>query len=306
MALNADTLLDRLYLKQQASKWRLLAILALVVVLISSFETGHVSSAIESSYVARLEVDGVIMDDLDRDKLLNEVRDNGKIKALIVWLDTPGGSAVGGEELYIKLREISKVKPVVAVMRTMATSAGYLTALGADYIVARQGTITGSIGVIIQTVEVTELAEKLGIKPITIKSAPLKGSPSPFEKFTPEAQVAMQDVVRDFFDIFVNIVSERRQLPREKVVALADGRVYTGRQAYEKKLVDAIGGEAEALDWLIKNRNIDKSLEVKEVKVKRTENSWLENLTQSVAQKVLPESMVRLDGLLAIWHPDVR
>jgi len=306
MALNADNLLDRMHLKSQVKKWRTIAIVVLVGMAVFILEGLDGTSAIEREYVARITIEGVIIDDADRDAILNEIRDNAKIKAVIVRLDTPGGSAIGGEEIYLKLREVAKVKPVVAVLRTMSTSAGYLAAVGADHIFAREGTITGSIGVIIQMAEVTELAEKLGIKPITVKSAPLKGTPSPFEKFSPEAQQAMESVVRDFSDIFVDIVSERRQLPREKVVALADGRVYTGRQAFQEKLVDAIGGEEEALSWLVKNKNIDKALAVKDVALKKEGISWLDGLSESVIEKVLPESMVRLDGLISIWHPHLK
>src|SRR5262249_34918350 len=147
-------------------------------------------------------------------------------------------------------------KPVVAVMRSIAASAGYMVALAADHIVAREGTITGSIGVLIETAEVTELAEKIGIKPVLVKSSPLKGTPSPFEKTTPEAERVIRDVVNDFYNRFVDMVAERRALPRDRVVQLADGRVYSGRKAAEDKLIDGIGGEDEAVKWLVTEKHI--------------------------------------------------
>jgi len=302
MAINADTLLDRLYLKSQITKWRVLAVIFAVIALVVAFERYSMHSPIEKDYVARLSFDGIIDDDRKVYDLIDDIGDNNKVKAVIVWLDTPGGSAVGGEEIYLRLRTLSEKKPVVAVMRSIAASAGYLVALGTDHILARDGTITGSIGVLIETAEVTELAAKLGIKPIIIKSSPLKGSPSPFEKETPESDRAIHDVIGDFYTRFVDIVAERRKLPHDTVVQLADGRVYSGRRALDDKLIDAIGGEDEAMKWLEDEKHIRKGLDIKDVKVEE-ENSLLDQLTQSVAGKFFQRSSVTLDGLLAMWHP---
>lgn len=303
MALNADTLLDRLYLKAQITRWRVLTVLFAVIAVIAVVErfSPHYSP-MEKDFIARLTLDGFIGDDQKMYDLIDEVAENNKAKALIVWLDTPGGSAVGGEETYLRLRALAEKKPVVAVMRSIAASAGYMVALGADHILAREGTITGSIGVIIETAEVTELAKKLGIEPISIKSAPLKASPSPFEKATPEAKAVLRDVIMDFYNRFVDMVAERRALPRERVVTLADGRVYSGKRAAEYKLVDAIGGENEALAWLETQKNVKAGLEVKDVEIEEPKG-FLESLTQSVAGKFFQSSRLGLDGLNAIWHP---
>jgi len=306
MALNADTLLDRLYLKSQIAKWRMLAVAFGVVALIAVMHhySGH--SAIGKDYIARITLDGIITDDRKVYKLIEDAGDNNNIKAVIVWLDTPGGSAVGGEETFLHLRELAKKKPVVAVMRSIAASAGYMTALGADYIIAREGTITGSIGVIIETGEVTELAAKLGIKPIIIKSAPLKATPSPFEKMTPESERVIQQVINDFYARFVDMVTDRRKLPRDTVVELSDGRVYSGRAAFKNKLIDAIGGEDEAVKWLETQKHLKAGLDIEDIKVKK-ENSWLERVTDSAAHSLgidfFSQSSESLDGLVAIWHP---
>ena len=306
MAINADTLLDRLYLKSQITKWRILALVCAVIALIAASERFNHHSPIEKDFVARLTLDGIITDDQKLYTLIDDLGENSKAKAVILWLDTPGGGAVGGEETYLHLRELSKKKPVVAVMRSLAASAGYMIALGADRIYAREGTITGSIGVIIESAEVTELAEKLGIKPVIIKSSPLKGSPSPFEKATPEANRAIQDVINDFYGRFVDIVAERRQLPREKVVLLADGRVYSGKSAFQNKLIDAIGGEDDAMKWLVENQKIKQGLDIKDVS-EEADSDWFESLTQSMAKsigtKFFEKSSLGLDGLSAIWHP---
>jgi len=305
MAINADTLLERLYLKSQITRWRIMAVVFAVIAAVVAFERFSPHSPIEKDYVARLSFDGIIDDDRKVYDLIDDIGDNHKIKAVIVWLDTPGGSAVGGEEVYLRLRQLSEKKPVVAVMRSIAASAGYLVALGTDHIMARDGTITGSIGVLIETAEVTELAEKLGIKPVIIKSSPLKGSPSPFEKQTPESNRAVQDVINDFYVRFVDIVAERRHLPHETALQLADGRVYSGKRAVEDKLIDTIGGEDEAMKWLVAEKHIPEGLDIKDVKAEQ-ENSLFDQLTQSVAGKFFQRSSVTLDGLVAMWHPHLQ
>jgi protease-4 len=304
MTINADTLLDRLHLKGQITKWRILAIVFAVLTFIVSFETYLPNSPMADAFIARINIDGIVMDDQHIYDLISDVKKNKKIKAVIVSIDTPGGSAVAGEEIFLRLRDLAKVKPVVAVMRSISASAGYMLALGADHIIAREGTITGSIGVIIQTAEVTELAEKLGIKPVVIKSSPLKGSPSPFEKTTPESQQVIQKLIDDFYLRFVQIVAERRGLPKEKVVTLADGRVYSGKGAFDNKLIDAIGGEQEAMKWLIEQKHIDKGLQIKEVKPSKDDN-LISQITQSVTGNFFQSSSLTLDGMLAIWHPQL-
>ena len=303
MAINADTLLDRLYLKSQITKWRVIAVMLAVLVMIVSAERFNTHSPIEKDFVARLTLDVIITDDQKLYTLIDDLADNTKAKAVILWLDTPGGSAVAGEEVFLRLRELSKKKPIVAVMRSLSASAGYMIALGADHIIAREGTITGSIGVIIESAEVTELAEKIGIKPIIIKSSPLKGSPSPFEKTTPESQHVIQEVINDFYNRFVDIVAERRQLPREKVVLLADGRVYSGKSAFQNKLIDAIGGEDDAMKWLVAQKNIRQGLDIKDISSK-DDSGWLESMSQSISGKFFEKSSLMLDGMTAIWHPN--
>lgn len=307
MPLSADTLIDRLHLKRQISRWRLIAVLAIAgaALLVSESYNTKGNSPIDREFIARIRIDDVILDNQDRNKMLDEIRDNKKVKAVIVQLNTPGGSAVAGEETYLKLKEISAVKPTVAVMREVCASAGYMIAIAADHIIARQGTITGSIGVLMQMAEMTELAQKIGITPITVKSAPLKGSPSPFEKTTPESRQAVQNMIDDFYAFFVDIVAERRKLPREQVLKLADGRVYSGNQAVKLKLIDAIGGEQEALAWLEETKKIPADLPIRDMEETPEEDDFTK-LFSSMAQKIMPKALSGLDGLVAIWHPELQ
>ncbi|MFW0776804.1 MAG: signal peptide peptidase SppA [Rickettsiales bacterium] len=305
MAINADTLLDRLYLKSQITRWRILAFVCAVIAVVAVFERFSAASPIQREFIARITFDGFIGDDRDIYELIDDVAQNPKAKAIIVWLDTPGGSAVGGEEIFLRLRAAAKDKPVVAVMRSISASAGYMIALAADHIVAREGTITGSIGVIIESAEITELAQNLGIQPIVIKSSALKASPNPLEKSTPEAESVLRGVIMDFHKRFVDMVAERRPISRQEALQLADGRVYSGRNAVKHKLIDSIGGEEEAVQWLIKNGKINSSLKIKDISLDEKKD-WLEAISQSVAGKFFQKSRLGLDGLVAIWHPELK
>lgn len=304
MTINADTLLDRLHLKSQIRKWRVLAICFAVLAVIVIVDQQTPYSPIEKSFIARVKLEGVIEDDPKLYEMLGDIAKNPKAKAVIVWLNTPGGSAVGGEETYLQLRQLAEKKPVVAVMRSVSASAGYMIALGADYVLAREGTITGSIGALVETAEFTGMAEKLGITPIIVKTGPLKAAPNPLEKATPESIRAVQNVINDFHSLFIDMVAERRGLSRQQVLPLADGRIYSGKQAAENKLIDAIGGEEEAVAWLETAKNIAQGLEIKDISPSEA-GSLLGRLAGNASRIFLQKSRVTLDGVRAIWHPQL-
>ncbi len=303
MALDADALVDRRRLKRHLVLWRTLAILiaaGLIVVALGRF-TGYQ----QNDYIARFAVRNVILDDSRRHDVLERIASDRNAKALIVRIDSPGGTVVGGEALYRSLREVAKQKPVVAVLGQVATSAAYMVALAADRIIAREGTITGSIGVLLQTTEITGLLGKLGITTEAIKSGPLKAVPSPLEPMTPEVRKSTQALVDDIFSMFLRMVAERRKLSRLDAEALADGRVVTGRGAVEKRLIDALGGEAEAIAWLEDKKEITPDLPVRDIKVERRVEEWFD-FFDSLARKTMFSERLTLDGLISVWHPEVR
>lgn len=304
MSLETDSLIDRRRLKRRVGVWRTIAILAVLIAAIVVLSRTK-EAPWQKTYVARLDVSGIISEDRERDATIERIAKDGAARALIVHINSPGGTVVGGENLFRELRQVAETKPVVAVMGTLATSGGYMTALGADYIIARSGSITGSIGVILQTTDVTGLLEKLGISAEAIKSAPLKAVPNPLEPLTEEGREATRALVMDTFDQFIDMVAERRQLPRETVVQLADGRVYSGRQAAANKLIDALGGESEARDWLADQRGIPRATPVRDVVVERKREGWL-GMINSLAGKTLFSERLTLDGLVSLWHPDLR
>lgn len=303
MSLDADIRVDRRRLKRRLTFWRLAAVIAALAAILITLNRNQ--PIFESAHIARLSVDGIILDDPDRNELLDKVKDDATIKAVIVRIDSPGGTVVGGENLYRHLRAIAAVKPVAVTMGEMATSAAYMTAIAGDRIFARQGSITGSIGVILQTTDVTGLLAKLGITTEALKSAPLKAVPSPLEPLTPEAKEATMAVIRDVFDMFKGLVAERRALTAEEVDKLADGRVYTGRQALKNGLIDEIGGEMEAVQWLGRAYGIDTRLPVRDLKPGEEIRLW-RDIVGSLAGKALFSERLTLDGLLSLWHPDLR
>lgn len=303
MSLSADALLDRLRLKSEINKWRSIAILVAVLLGLSVIGNSVNISGGKKDYIARIEIEGIILESNERDEKLQAIRDNDNIKAVVVYINSPGGTIVGGEKIYNSLREVASVKPVVAVLGSLAASGGYMAAIGADRIFTSAGTMTGSIGVMMQTAEVTDLAQKLGVNFITLKSSELKGSPSPMEKFDPKAAMVMQESIDDGFEYFIGLVKDRRPLSEAEVRTLSDGRVYTGRQAVKNKLVDAIGGEKEAVAWLVKEKNIPSSLKVQEVPLKDKENP-LEQFYSNVMGGDNPYmSRIFPSGMMTMWNP---
>jgi protease-4 len=300
MSVDSDWLVDRRRLKRRLTWWQAIAVIGIVAAIIAA--VSRFDAWIHRAHVARIDIEGVIVADSDRDQALSDLADDDSARALIVRIDSPGGTVVGGEALYSRLRQIAEKKPIVAVMGEVATSAAYMTAIGSDHIVAHDGTLTGSIGVILQTADVTGLLDKVGIKPEAIKSTPLKAQPNPLEPFTPEAREATRKVVSDIYEMFVSMVQERRSLSREQVDMVADGSVFTGRQAKAIGLVDILGGEREARAWLAERHGIDQSLPVRDVQP-RGPGEEFRDMVGGFFGKALFSERLTLDGLVSVWHP---
>lgn len=297
--MDVDAILDRRRLKRRLVAWRTLAILALIGA-VAALAARFVPPL--GDHVARLTVDGLIVEDAERERALAKLADDDDVRALIVAINSPGGTTSGSEALFLGLRRIAEKKPVVAVIGTVGASGGYIVAIAADRIYARETSLTGSIGVLIETAEVSRLMEKLGISAETRRSSALKGQPSPFEPMSDEVRAALDAVLQDSYRWFVDLVRERRQIGEAEAAGVSDGRVFTGRQAVANKLVDAIGGEREARDWLEAARDIPAGLPIRDVSY-GPELSVVERLTDSMAQKVLSFEPLILDGLVSVWHP---
>jgi protease-4 len=260
---------------------------------------------ISKDHIARVDITGIILEDRFRDQRLEELKSDKNAKAVIVYINSPGGTIVGGETLYNSLREISQVKPVVAVMGSVAASGGYMTAIAADRIFARSGTITGSIGVMMQTAEFTDMADKLGIKFLTFKSGDMKGLPSPMEKLDQKTAAIIDAGVADGFDFFINLVKERRKLTEENLKKISDGRIFTGRQALEQNLVDELGGEDEAVTWLVSNKKIVPNLKIKDIQIQNKDDLFSRMYAKVISSNNSYVSKIMGEGIVAIWNPSM-
>lgn len=299
--LTPDQIVERLKLKRQMHNWRLIAVIIAVALILTVFsEASNKAAGVSvSSYIARVKIDGAIENDRDRISILEDIEKNNAIKAVILHIDSPGGTVVGGEALYNAFRKISEKKPVVTVMGDVAASAAYMTSVATDYLIAHQGTMTGSIGVIAQSFEVTELANKLGVKFHTFRTSPLKGGPIPTEELSPEMKQSMYETLFDIYDMFYEMVATRRsKIPEEKLRALANGAVFTGRQALENGLIDAIGDESAALLWLQNVKKLDKNLAVRDIALEN-EKAKFEKFFESLHSISTSLSMLLQRGFIS-------
>ncbi len=261
---NADLLVDRRKLKRRLNKWRGIALIMVLIAFFSSLLVNKEMAAKlgVADQIARVEISGVITDDQARAKLLETLARTPSVKAVVVRFNSPGGTTTGGEALYSQLRRLAKDRPVVAVFGTMATSAAYMSGVAADHIVARSNSITGSVGVIMQWAEVSQMMGKLGIDMNEMKSGNLKAVPSPFEPLDEEGRRLTQQMIDDSHQWFVDLVVKRRNIKPDEIPGFMKGRIFSGRQALNYGLVDAIGGERQALDWLADKKKISPHLPV--------------------------------------------
>lgn len=304
MSLETDLLLDRRRLKRRLSYWRVatvVAVLACALILLN--ESGE---AIVGRHIARVTVSGIITEDRKLTEAITAAAKDASVAALIVSVNSPGGSVAGGESLHEAIKAVAAVKPVVAVMGGTAASAGYMISVPAARIFAREATLTGSIGVILETGEASGLLSKIGLTAEAIISGPLKDQPSFTHALSPQGRDVLHGLVMDMFDQFVGMVAEGRHMTTDQVRALADGRAYTGRQALKLGLVDAIGGEESARAWLAQQRNVSEMLPVWDLSTSnlasRTFGASLGGVFGEALKTVLGQAL-RLDGALAIWQP---
>ena len=317
MAFDAESIVDRRRLKRRLTAWRIAAVV-LGLLLFGALLLGDQSAGGPGAllpHVARVTVSGVITDDRKMNELIDKVAKATQVKAVILDINSPGGTTTGGEAMYDAVRRLAEKKPVVAVCGTLATSAAYIVALATDRIFVYGNTITGSVGVIFQWAEVTELLHTLGIKVEEVKSGPLKAVPSPFEPADEKARALTEEMVQEAKLWFIDLVSKRRNIDATSVPGLTDGRIYSGRQAVELKLVDAIGDEKAAMSWLAKERDVPKGLKVVDWKPAEESSGWFGWLSGAlgavfgVSAETLASlfgqisSTLKLDGLVSVWHP---
>ncbi len=318
MSLDAESVIERRRLKRRAFTWRVAAVvlgLVLLGTLLLGNRQGTPGSASFLPHVARITVSGVITDDRKVLEMIDRVGKADQVRAVILDINSPGGTTTGGEALYDAIRRLADEKPVVATCGTLATSAAYIVALATDRIFVYGNTITGSVGVIFQWANVTELLKTLGIEFQTVKSGPLKAVPNPFEPTDERAREVTKEMVDDAKTWFFGLVEDRREVSLDDIPGLTEGRIYSGRQAVDYKLADQIGDERAALGWLTKERGVSDRLRVIQWKPRPESDSVFGDLLGSalsflgVSGTTIGELMgqatgtLKLDGLVSLWHP---
>jgi protease-4 len=302
MALEPDLLADRRRLRRRLTLWRALAIVAVFGAIAFVAGSRMTDGLPGTSHVLRLPVSGMIIEDRDVLEALDRAGEDAAVRAVIVAIDSPGGTMAGGEALHGALTRLAARKPVVAVMGATAASAGYMVALPAQRIFARDATVTGSIGVLLQSFEISELMDRMGIRPQVIASGPLKDQPSLFRPLTEEGRAALDRVIGDLYAQFVAMVAAGRRMEPDRVRGLADGRVFTGRQALEAGLVDAIGGEREARAWLAAERDVPEALPLRDIETRSRAERLLSSVTESMMKSLFSE-WLGVDAPRAVWQP---
>jgi protease IV len=322
MSLDADLIVDRRRMRRKLTFWRVIAIGVIVLAIagVAALGSNRAGFTGVRPYIARVTIEGLIRGDRDRVQALDRLARSSLARAVIVHVDSPGGTTAGSEQLYDSLSRLRDKKPIVIVVDSLAASGAYITALAGDHIVAQQTSLVGSIGVLFQYPNFADLLDKIGVKVEAVKSSPLKASPSGFEPTSPEAKAALESIIKDSYAWFKNLVQDRRHLSDSELQTVSDGRVFTGHQAIDLKLIDELGDEQAALAWLAKEKNVDAKLPVRDYEL-RGRFSDLPFLHASVvalldatglstlARRLEDWGMVaeverfNLDGLLALWHP---
>lgn len=295
-------------IRRSRGRWRLLAFLALALVVVVGLVRFGPELSVQGPRIARVEISGTIATSRDRLDMFEALADDDRTSAVIVVINSPGGTTAGGEELYEALLALSAQKPTVAVINELGASAAYMTAIATDRIYARRLSIVGSIGVLYRHVDAGRLLETIGIDLDKVASGQLKAEPDFAGPIAPEVRTSLAALVEDSFGYFVDIVAERRALPRAAVLRLADGRIMTGAMGVEVGLIDALGGETEAIAWLEAERGLAPDLPRDTVWPPPSRSGWLTRLLGVAASDALGIDLDRgmvLDGLVSLWHPSL-
>jgi len=320
MSLDADAIVDRRRMRRKLTFWRVSAVIIAVLAVVGAAAMLVPGSRLMPSggYIARIKIQGLIRGNQARVEALTRLG-NSSARAVIVHIDSPGGTTAGAEQLYDSLRELQGKKPMVVVVDGLAASGAYIAALSGEHIVAHETSLVGSIGVLFQYPNFTDVLKTIGIKVEEVKSSPLKAAPNGFEPTSPEARAAIEAIVLDSYAWFKGLVKDRRKMDDSLLARVADGRVFTGRQAVGLKLIDGLGNEKTALAWLEKEKKVPANTRIRDyslqprfselsflhVAVWSFEAVGLSSIAHRIEEWGAMQAVERLnlDGLLALWHP---
>ena len=324
MSLDADTIVDRRRMRRKITFWRVATVAVAVIAIggIAAFSARNFAgggAGDAAGAIARIKISGLIRGNQERVEALERLG-KSQAKAVIVHIDSPGGTTAGSEQLHDALLELKSKKPIVVVVDGLAASGGYMAAVASDHIIAQSASLVGSIGVLFQYPNFSEVLKTIGVKVEEIKSSPLKAAPNGFEPTSPEARAAINAIVMDSYDWFKGLVKQGRKLDDAALTQVSDGRVFTGRQAVGLKLIDEIGNEKTAIEWLAKEKGIDPKTPVRDFRLSPRFGDLpflhvaavgaLDVLGLTSFARRLDESgwvtsveRLNLDGVLALWHP---
>jgi protease-4 len=322
MSLDSDVIVDRRRIRRKLTFWRVTAALVAIVAIVTVglvVTPASRSTFTTSGSIARIHIDGLIRSDADRVEALERL-EKSRAAAVVVHINSPGGTTAGSEQLHDALVRLKAKKPLVVVVEGLAASGGYITAIAADHIVAQQSSLVGSIGVLFQYANFTDLLKTVGVKVEEVKSSPLKAAPNGFEPTSPEARAALDALVKDSYAWFRGLVKDRRGMDDALLEKVADGRLFTGHQAVDLKLIDQLGDEKTAVAWLVAQKGVKADLPVRDYKLSprfgdltflRAAASMtldafgLSAIARQIEQGGGAQALDRLglDGMLALWQP---
>ena len=234
-------------------------------------------------HIARISISGIIYDNIKLVETINNLSKNDNVKSVFVKINSPGGTVVGSESLYVAIDRLSHVKPVISLMGEVAASGGYIVALASNHILARQNTLTGSIGVIIEYQNFSELSNKIGISIDSIKSGKIKGGQNPLSPLDPLVKNNDQKLVDYSFDWFISLIKNNRNIDPNVIDLVSDGRTLTGGMAMDLGLIDGIGSEKEALEYLETNYPSIKGLKIIDIDIPSTNNFFFEEFFSRIS-----------------------
>ena len=322
MSLDSDVIVDRRRIRRKLTFWRVAAAsiaIAAIIAVATMAGSGGKSGLTEAGSIARVNIEGLIRSDRERVEALERL-EKSQAAAVIVHINSPGGTTAGSEQLYDALTRLKAKKPLVVVVEGLAASGGYIAAIASDQIIAQQSSLVGSIGVLFQFPNFAELLKTVGVKVEEVKSSPLKAAPNGFEPTSLEAREALASLVKDSYAWFRNLVKERRSMDDALLEKVSDGRVFTGHQAVELKLIDQLGDEKTAVAWLVAQKGVKPDLPVRDFKLTprfgdltflRTAAAvtldalGLSTIARQIEQTGMAQAADRLslEGMLALWQP---
>lgn len=307
MAYSAEAIVERRRLTRRVVVWRSVAALAaaLAVVAFAGFAGFGGGLSVGGARIAKLDIVGVIVSDADRRDALKAAAEDDDVKALIISIDSPGGTFVGSDDLHRQIRAVAAEKPVVAIINDVAASGGFMAAIAADRVYARRGSITASVGVIFQAPRVHRLMESVGVDMDIWRSGELKARPSPFEPTPEGARRQAQEMVDQLFDMFLKMAVDRRGLTDAAAAVISDGRVVTGERALELGLIDALGDGEQARAWLAAEKGVSEDIKVVDITPKREldDRGVIGQALAFVLGDAPAAQKLKLSGLLALWSP---